>query len=362
MIPKQLFGNFHQFRNSRKFRSLRRQSRRNYSSKSFDSMLTVCTWLPRVKKRHKTKSHKAKKGWKETNSRLAKLKCAKRSSEHSVEILGHAAAKLKIGVLDKEMRELLVSKLGEKGKGIVEIQSDMSWFPKTDSETDEYIKTGEKLSEEEYSELKIEQEKLIGKTDSDKVSDIAFSVRRFLNDECAAINSNIEHDTFQYGPLVDDGIRKFTELDFKKVTSRLLDIMEPEIKYNGDGGKILNMSKIAPHGTYYGKDMLTFFDRVVSPETVCDDNSSFVCTTAVLEVLRAGLDEESFKEIVKETLENSDHKLATTDMTRRVINKAAATQPLYKAEVDNAETNTTKDSDISSSKDDEPSPPSTGLI
>ena len=87
-----------------------------------------------------------------------------------------------------------------------------------------------------------------------------------------------------------------------------------------------------------------------------------VCTTAALQPLQAGLGVERFEEIVREVLKRPEfaHQLAIVDLTRDVINEAAAqTQPRYRVDEDSTQTNTTKKTDTPSSDNDE-SPPSPG--
>ena len=109
--------------------------------------------------------------------------------------------------------------------------------------------------------------------------------------------------------------------------------------------------------------MLEFFKGAASPGITHGDSSysspQHVCTTAVLESLKAGLGPERFEEITRIVLERPEyaHKLAVVDLTRSIINEAAAqTQPRYKVDADSTQANTTKKTDTpSSDKDKSPS-------
>ena len=312
--------------------------------------LILCTWNPYVKG----------KGFEVSSARAKSM----RSLGDRVELLGHAAARLEIDTLSEEMQEILKYKFD--GEEIKKIVGEMSWFPAVGRD-DHYIKTGEQFSDEQHDEFKARQEILIGKEGFEKAAPLAAGARHFFSQEVVAVNSSIDNDIKQYGKLKKDGVRVFTELDFDKILPCWLKMMEPTVMPTESGDNVLSMTTIAPGGTYDGTAMLEFFKGAASPGITHGDSSysspQHVCTTAVLESLKAGLGPERFEEITRIVLERPEfaHRLAVVDLAREVINEAAAqTEPRYRVDEDSTQTNTAKKTDTPSSDNDE-SPSSPGL-
>ena len=170
---------------------------RDLSSRSLESLiagtsstrLILCTWNPNVK-------------GVEVSSEKAK---SMHSQGANADIFGHAAIKLEINDPPEEVKEVLKSKYGEEGKKITRIEGVISWFPETD-DNDHYIKTGEQFSDEQHNEFKAQQKIMMGEENYKKTAKLAASVRNFFSQGFAAINSTIEHDIEQYGPLTKDGV------------------------------------------------------------------------------------------------------------------------------------------------------------
>ncbi len=300
--------------------------RRGYSSFQTHPSLSVYTWLP---------SATVDGNRERISSRTAKLKFADRSSAVRVEPLGHAASRLQMNTIPKDVQELL-AELNLDKKGITQIQGEMSWFPRSDSQTNEHIQTGVTFSQEERNEFEDRQRIMVG-DDLERARSAMPAIRNFFSRELAAVNSSIQHDIAQYGPVSEQGIRVFTELNFREVVLCWLKMMDPVIKHTENGERILSMTEIAPHGTYYGKGMLEFFRGAASSGATDNYNPysslQHVCTTAVLQSVQAGVGVELFEEIARSVLKRPEfaHGLAIVDVTRAVTDEVAAqTQARYR--------------------------------
>jgi len=273
-------------------------------SSATPATLETYVWLPAIKIRDS--SHAVIKR-EILSSRDAKKRFASEDNK-GVDPWGHAAAKVSINGLHKDIPPELIDTLQEEAirsgtaslkdsKSINSLQAYLSWYPKV-------ALTGGFTQEEEKEWI---QGVSVDDTDvnAGKKASLGLFSRRY-----SAANGNYEADLDGYGNP-DSALIFSNDLDFTKIIKTCFTLMHPVLR-----GNTIVMTRALPNATYYGKAMLREHRLVSMLLSENDqmlgklnenelDRAAHVCTTANLFLLKSGLGEEQYYRKAKQIFQDN---------------------------------------------------------